>query len=303
MMRETVSTEGLPSDSLLCLPDTGAVRGGIVALHGSSLPQRDQPIFHHLARTLTSLGYVVSTFDRRSAAEGEDTPLDIQARDARQAVRALKDRINAPVGLFGFSQGAWSAALAASGDETVAFLVLVGCSGVSPADQMRFYGDELLRRGGFDSTARAAQLRLRIAIEDALRGTGTWEEAQALLEESRDESWFPVAFESADLPSSEDRWPDMDYDPEPSFTRVTVPTLLLYGADEECVPAEASKEIWSRASQASGNRDITMVDIQDCGHFPAAGESAASLEVPLSAFSPAYTAALHTWFEVLDVSA
>jgi hypothetical protein len=33
-------------------PD-GQVRCGVVALHGAMLPQRDQPLFEHLAETLT----------------------------------------------------------------------------------------------------------------------------------------------------------------------------------------------------------------------------------------------------------
>ena len=43
----------------------GPMRGGIIALHGALLPQRNQPLFAHLAETLTPLGYVVASYDRR----------------------------------------------------------------------------------------------------------------------------------------------------------------------------------------------------------------------------------------------
>jgi pimeloyl-ACP methyl ester carboxylesterase len=113
------------------------VRGGVVALHGSSLPQRRPPILEHLTATLVPLGFATLTIDRRPWPNGEDTPISVQADDAIAAVEFLRGEIRAPVGLFGFSQGAWSASLAAARDSAVALLMLVGCSGASPAEQMR----------------------------------------------------------------------------------------------------------------------------------------------------------------------
>ena len=92
--------------ALLRMPDPGIdVRGGVVALHGAGLPQRRQPLFEHLAITLTPMGFAVLTFDRRSGREDEDTPFDIQAEDALAAVEHLRTTIDAPVGQYGYSQG------------------------------------------------------------------------------------------------------------------------------------------------------------------------------------------------------
>ena len=62
----------------------------------------------------------------------------------------------ARIGLWGFSQGAWVAPLAASRSRDVAFLVLVASTGVTPAAQMRYgtakhariagYGEDAVRR-------------------------------------------------------------------------------------------------------------------------------------------------------------
>jgi pimeloyl-ACP methyl ester carboxylesterase len=164
--------------SKLRAPDVGVrVRGGVVALHGSALPQRDQPIFEHLAAAVTPMGFAVLSFDRRPWPDGADTPIAVQAEDALSAVEFLRARIDAPVGLFGFSQGAWSASLAAARDRTVAFLALVGCSGVSPAEQMRFYTDELLRRAGYGNAERDHLRELRLAVEALHRGAGDRESA------------------------------------------------------------------------------------------------------------------------------
>lgn len=283
--------------SLLRAPDDDVpLRGGVVALHGSALPQRHQPIFDHLARTVTPTGFAVLSFDRRPGTDAPDTSIEVQAADALVAVAYLRARIDAPVGLFGFSQGAWSASVAASLDPKVAFLVLVGCSGVSPAEQMRYYTDESLRRAGYNNTDRADLRRLRLAIEAILRGEGNREEAGRLLEAAVTQPWFDLAYLNPELPGESDRWPDMDYQPAPTFANVFCPTMVMYGSDEESVPAAVSKQVWLDATQSSGNSDLTVVDIPGCGHFPAPGADASSLDVQPSAFSPQYTADLQQWF-------
>jgi pimeloyl-ACP methyl ester carboxylesterase len=265
-------------------------------LHGAALPQRDQPIFDHLARVVTPFGFTVLSFDRRPSTDSPDTSIEVQAGDALLAVAYLRARIDAPVGLFGFSQGAWAASAAASLDPAVAFLVLVGCSGVSPAEQMRYYTDELLRRAGYNDTDRAALQELRTAIEALYRGAGDREEAEHLLSSAVTQPWFELAYLYPELPAATDVWPDMDYEPAPTFAKVFCPTVVMYGSDEECVPAGASKQAWVNATQSSGNSDLTVVDIPDCGHFPAPGADASSLDVQSSSFSAHYTDALQQWF-------
>jgi pimeloyl-ACP methyl ester carboxylesterase len=297
MRTSEIAIPTLAGPGLLVLPDDDVpVRGGVVPLHGAAFPQRDQPLFEHLARTLTPLGYAVLSFDRRRSPDGDDTALTVQATDALAAVETLAARTGSPVGLFGFSQGAWAAALGASRSSDVAFLALVGGSGVSPALQMRYYTDELLRRAGHGQEARAQLLAVRIAVEDVLRGAGDREVAAHLLAAAASEPWFPMAYLPPELPSPDDRWADMDYDPAPTLSRVTCPTLLVYGADEECIPPEASKEVWRRAATVSGNADVTVVDLPGCGHIPVEGEPPVGLDFTVSDLSPAYTAALHRWF-------
>lgn len=272
------------------------MRGGVVALHGAALPQREQPLFEHLASTLTPLGYAVLSYDRRATPDGDDTPLEVQADDALAAVAALRAETAAPVGLFGFSQGAWAAALAASRSADVKFLVLLGSCGVSPAVQMRFYTDELLRRAGYGAEDRAQLGALRLAVEEVLRGKGDRGRTADLLAAAATRPWFSMAYLHPEVPSPEERWHDMDYDPEPTFSAVTCPTLLMYGADEECVPADASKAAWQRAARIAGSSDLTIVDLPGCGHFPAARAASADLQFPVSDLSPDYTAVLETWF-------
>jgi len=71
---------------------------------------------------------------------------------------------------------------------------------------------------------------------------------------------------------------------------------IIYGADEECIPPEASKEVWRRAATVSGNSYVTVVDLPGCGHIPVEGEPPVDLDFTVSDLSPGYTAALHSWF-------
>lgn len=134
------------------------IRAGLVPLHPADNGSGDHPLFEHLTELLADRGIAVERFDRRPAPPGQDVPLADQADDARRAMARLRDRIAAPVGLWGFSQGAWAATLAAAEDAATAFLITVSASGVSPACQMRYGTREHLRRRGY-ATAELDALR------------------------------------------------------------------------------------------------------------------------------------------------
>ena len=265
-------------------PD-GPTRGGVVALHGATSPERDQPLFGHLADTLTPLGYAVASYDRRSH-NGGGVPLHDQATDALAGLEYLRERIGAPVGLYGFSQGAWAASVAAARSADVAFLAVLGCSGVSPAAQMRYFTDESLRRAGHGEAERAAANRIRLAVEAVLRGEGDRDELAALLGAATGEPWWPLAWLPDHVPAP-GGWADMDFDPQPTFARVTCPTLLMYGEDEENVPAAPSIAVWRRASPA----DLTVATIARCGHFPSPDGGQRRSDI-----ASAYGDALAAWF-------
>ena len=240
-------------------------------LHGASDGRTRQPLFDQVAQVLAPMGAAVLTYERRPVKRG-DTPLGVQAADAVAAMRALRIELRCRVGVFGFSQGARAAALAAA-DEVNDYLVVLGCSGVSPAAQMRFYTDELLRLHGFNDCDRSRMGHLRAQFEDCLRASAPTatprDEIAAALRDAAEEPWFEHAYLPSD-PSPEDAtWPDLDFDPVPAFQKVHVPVLAMWGTDEECVPRQPSRDAW----QTSG-ADVTLVDLRACGHWPVAGSGA-----------------------------
>ncbi len=284
---------------LLRRPDVDdRLRGGIVALHGASRPERSQPLFDHLSQTLVPLGYAVLSYDRRAKVNGSDVSLADQAADARGALAVLTSYLDSPVGLFAFSQGAWVACVAAAIDtrqsqrSLVSFMALLGCSGVSPAAQMRFHTDELLRRSGYDGEVRARARALRSGLEDTFRGLVDPAVTSAALAAASVEPWFELTYLPPRTPPPDESWDDMDFDPAADIARVTCPTLLLYGADEECVPARESETVW----RSTGHRDLTVVHLPRCGHFPVVDGAGQPEPDDPALFSADYTAALSAWF-------
>lgn len=257
----------------LSIPTPGPIRGGLVPLHPAGDPSREQFLFRHLAATLPRHGVAVLRFNRRPAHHDLDVPLATQARDALAALRTLRahpDMRDAPIGLWGFSQGAWAAPLAAVDSPETAFLVLVASTGVSPAAQMRYGAAEQLRRAGFGGDALAELAELRAACETYLRGRADRAVTQALVDRLATRPWFPLAYIPRELPPP-GVWTDMDFDPEPVFARIQCPVLLFYGEDDEWTPVEASNNAWRRAAARGGNPDVTVVRLPNTSHHPTLG--------------------------------
>ncbi|MGC5033838.1 alpha/beta hydrolase family protein [Micromonospora sp. DT229] len=264
------------------LPTDGPVRGAVVVLHGSAMPRRSYFLYEHLARMFPTVGVAVLRFDRRPRERG-DVPYTIQADDALAAVAEVRRRIGeVPVGLWGWSQGAWpAAAVAARRPELISFLVLVAGSGVSPAAQMRYGTAQQLLLHGYGRAELADLARLREALEQVLRGHLDRRSAQAVIDRYADRPWFPLAYVPRNLDDHPGTWEDMDYDPEPVIARVHCPTLLFYGETDEWTPADDSIAVWRRAA-ATG--DLTVHRLAGCTHLPTLG-GAETLESVSSDYS------------------
>jgi uncharacterized protein len=93
--------------AVLTLP-AGPARAGLVPLHPADDRSHSQFLFEHLARLLPARGVAVLRYDRRPMGDGRDVPYQVQVDDLRSALDVLTGEIGpVPIGLWGFSQGAW----------------------------------------------------------------------------------------------------------------------------------------------------------------------------------------------------
>ena len=265
----------------------GRCRGAVVLLHPAENPSRSQFLFEHLARVLPTLGVAVLRYDRRDAAGNGDIPYLQQVDDLSNGLRVLQDTVgDVPIGLWGFSQGAWVALLAAAANPALAFLILVGCSAVSPARQMRFGTAEQLRRAGYRAEQMIELHRLRSAWEEYQRGHLSRAEAQAVVDEFAGRPWFHLSWVPAVLPAKPS-WVDVDFDPVDAISQVRCPVLAFYGEDE-WVPVEESIGIWRNSFPRPDQ--LAIRQIPGTEHHPTLrnGRTIASI-------SPEYTATLTEW--------
>jgi uncharacterized protein len=243
----------------------------IVALHGAGEGTRDSALYEHLHRVLPPAGIGVATFDRRgegdSGGDGSRGRFRVQAEDAL----AVADAVEAErVGLWGFSQGAWVAPLAATMSDRVAFLVLVASTGVSPAEQMAYATAEQLRQAGYDEAVVVRALELRRRFEERVRRGGQDPALSADLLAALDEPWFGHLFMPPVLLDDEARalWiEEMDFDPRPVVRRVRVPALCFFGAADSWTPVEESVRAWREERPdaeivvlADAEHDLTLPD-------------------------------------------
>jgi pimeloyl-ACP methyl ester carboxylesterase len=285
-----IASDDVTLTATLNMP-AGRVRGGLVPLHPADEPSSEQFLFRHLALILPPHGVAVLRFDRRTGKHERDVPLELQAKDGLAGLHALREVPgvgDAPLGLWGFSQGAWAAPLAASiAPEAVAFLTLIASTGVTPARQMRYGTDEQLRRAGYGDEARSALATLRVAYEEYLRGHTERASTQELIERMASQPWFSLAYVPRVLPQP-GAWDDMDFDPEPIFAHVRCPTLLFYGEDDEWTPAEESIHVWRRAARG----EVAVVRLAGATHHPTLKGGR-----DIAAISPVYTQTIMDWIE------
>jgi pimeloyl-ACP methyl ester carboxylesterase len=200
----------------------------------------------------------------------------VQAQDAL----AVCSVIDVPrVGLWGISQGGWIAPLAASQSSSVAFVVGIASTGVTPSEQMMYAVAQQLERAGYGRAVVQRVLALRRDYEAFVHGraAGREDALAAELSAAMDEPWWLLAFLPPILLDAEGRrlWiEEMDWDPRPVFARVQVPALMFYGADDAWTPVEPSVEAWREARGSA----VDVVVVPDASHEMALPDGSISLE-------------------------
>ena len=130
-MERGLEWDSAPGSAIVRVPE-GEVRGGLVMLHGASDGRARQPLFDQVAQVVAPMGVAVLSYERRPVERG-DTPLGVQAADAVAAMRALRIELRCRVGVFGFSQGAWAAALAAADESPTTWSCSAAAVSVRPS--------------------------------------------------------------------------------------------------------------------------------------------------------------------------
>ncbi|MEO9253981.1 MAG: alpha/beta hydrolase [Tepidiformaceae bacterium] len=253
----------------LVLPTGAAPHPAVVLLHGSTWGERR--FYRAHAAAFAAAGIATFCFDRRGNGDsgGErDMDIEVLAADAVAAWEATcaVDEVDATrVGLWGYSNGAWVAGLAASQLAPAAFLVLAGASGVTPAAAEVYRRTSELRNFGIGEETLEAVARTWTIIFD-YGARGVWDDSWNSELESLQErlggdqalAAMPMSALVRDNPQFDpvphvDRrpWndlraamggvmPEMAYDPIPALENVQCPVLVVLAENDQNLPVQES---------------------------------------------------------------
>jgi dienelactone hydrolase len=208
-------------------------RPAVVMVEGAGNRGREE--LRPAAEAFARHGIVTLIYDKRTVGYNLfHRDYSVLADDALAALQLLHDRADvdsARLGIWGLSEGAFVAPLAANRSTDVKFLVTVGALGITPAAQTAWAYDEFLRHAGVSGsllhTMRVTAVRM--AINAGI---------------------FPAA----------------EFDPVPAWERVRQPVLAQWGElDREALPAENSRII-QRALERGGNTHYTIRFVPEVRH-------------------------------------
>ncbi|MGH7570661.1 MAG: alpha/beta hydrolase family protein [Gemmatimonadota bacterium] len=234
----------------LILPSDTGPFPVVVFLHGSGPEARWPSRF--LARRLANEGFAALIWDKRgvgdSGGDWQAASFEDQAQDVAAAVAFLRSRPEIDperVGIHGHSQGGTIAPLAAVRSEAD-FVIGSAASGLPMADvEVYSIGNAIGVSSLPPDEAAIAKAYVDAIVDVAYRGAPREELVEAAAR-AEGHDWY---FEP---PGPEDFYWSFsrriaDFDPLSWWGRIRMPVLLVYGAEDERVPAEASREAIVRA--------------------------------------------------------
>ncbi|WP_194954225.1 alpha/beta hydrolase family protein [Sphingopyxis solisilvae] len=243
----------------LHMPGASNPVSAVVVTHSASSPLQTASLYDHLKTVLPALGIAVFTYDRRgSGGSGTVTAggdFAILADDAIAAVQHLKTdpRIDARrIGTWGLSQGGWISPLAASRSPDIAFVIAVSAPVVTADLQMIFSSTNHLKANGYSQGDIDQMVAARKAVDNYMRGTVMRADAQAKLDGIKTKPWFKYLYMGETVRDREvSGWrKEIENDPLVNLKAVTVPILVLFGADDAVVPvAESAERLKAIAAQ------------------------------------------------------
>jgi dipeptidyl aminopeptidase/acylaminoacyl peptidase len=288
----------------LTLPTGPPPYAALVLVHGSNALTRD--VFGPWARYFAGLGFAVLSYDKRgtgrSSGNWKQADFPTLASDVLAGVRALSGRSEIRsdrIGLWGASQAGWIMPLvAAQAPREVAFLVVHAGSGATVGEAGVLYLQHELRFGGLPEASVAVGIRYQLLDDSVTRSGSGWTELQRFYESHRAaETWLWP-------PRPADDWFRpyyrilMDFDPAPSWKRVSCPVLFFFGELDANVPPDESWPPIQRALREGGNSQVSQVVLPGANHLFLQARTGTRDEYPgLSRFVPGYFDRMAQWLE------
>lgn len=259
----------------LILPPGGGRFPVVIVTPGDFGSNRNQ--LRWWAHNYASRGIAAFVFDSRGAGASGVNSFDRLANDVLAAVKVLKNRADInpkKIGLFGFSNSAWTVSLAASRSADIGFLIVQSLSGVPPFEQEIFRVETQLRVDKFpENIIKQGGDFMRLKFEAGRTGAN-WEQIEKIMNESRSERWLAYTNPPRSLEGLQRYWnTSATYDPVPALEKLKIPVLAYWGENDTYVPAAQSINVFKQAMAKAGNKNYTIKFIPQGRHDLVEGDS------------------------------
>ncbi|GIH24044.1 hypothetical protein Aph01nite_23540 [Acrocarpospora phusangensis] len=249
VQRVAVQARGEVLNATIRSPKTPGRHPAMVFVQGSGSGSGDE--FTSQAEWLAKSGIVTLAYDKRTIGYSfRSRDFGLLAEDALHMIDVLRARpdVNpAKTGLWGVSEGGWVVPIAAAKSRDVAYAVLVSSPNVSPMRQVAFALNEQLER-------LHAPTGVRDLLTRAMGGVG---------------------------------FDFLRYDSVPALSKITQPTLALYGTMDPSIPFVQSTETLINSLPTS---DYTIRFLAGADH---------AMRINGGRFVPGYLPTLANWIQGL----
>lgn len=270
------SADGTQLVGRLLLPQCQGPHPLIVSVHGSGPVNRYGGSFHTF---FLKYGVAVLAYDKRgytadTEAWREPDLADLSA-DAAAAVQYAAQRPDIDrdrIGLFGSSQGGWTAPPAATMAPEVSYLIVRAGAALTSAENILHEARQEARAEGLSGLDLDDATQLRAALYELAMSGAPLTAADAIAAPYVDEQWYRTAF--GDGPISEIwsefwwGWSQRNHatTPVPALEAFDGPVLWFLAERDENVPLVATRVALERAFAAAPGDDHEIVVIEDAPH-------------------------------------
>ncbi len=254
---------------------TNKRRTTVILVHGNDAETREMGF---IIPFFVCNGINVVSYDQRGVGESAgnwflDGPIQ-RADDVvaiYDAIRSDRRVDSHRIGIWGFSNGGWTAPLVSLRRPT-AFMILKSAPTESLSSNIDYEVEQELRRHGQGAAAPQA-LRLWHVFEQALDGKVSWSYARHAYNLAAKQPWFQYSL-MPELGISIPPPPStitglrraLTFDPTETLLSVSTPTLAFYGALDRNVDAADSATHLREYLARAGARDVTIEMYPNAGH-------------------------------------
>jgi pimeloyl-ACP methyl ester carboxylesterase len=183
--------------------------------------------------------------------------------------------IRESLGLWGFSNGGWTAPIVAT-TRPVAFMILKSGPAESIEENVYYSVEQHMRQKHYDAAAISSAIDTWHSLIGALSGALSWDAARTMYTAASTKSWFADSYIPFFIPpdpgvpppaaAAEGMRRELLYDPATTLQQVHTPTLALFGALDRNVDVAHSPTLFESAFDRAGMHDFTMHIYKDAGH-------------------------------------